>query len=52
MRQLASEIMVALPEQNISQAFCFENRIEQLRMLYSAHNVLYWFQLSHFYIMM
>jgi len=43
-RQLASEIVVALSEQNISQASCFENsliRIEQLMMLFAAQEVLY-----------
>jgi len=43
-QQLASEIVVALSEQNISQALYFENsfvRIEQLTMLFSAQNVLY-----------
>jgi len=43
-RQLASEIVVALSERNISQALYFENRlfgIEQLTMLFSAQKVLY-----------
>jgi len=43
----ASEIVVALSEQNISEALYFENslfRIEQLTMLFSAQKVLYWFR--------
>ena len=38
-----------------SKVLCFENsffRIEQLMMLFFVQNVLYWFQVSHFYIMM
>jgi len=53
--QLASEIVVALSEQNISQTLHFENsiyRIEQLTMLFAPQNVLYWFRVSDFYITM
>jgi len=44
-RQLASEIVVALSKQNISQALYFKNscfRIKQLTMLFAAQEVLYW----------
>jgi len=50
--QLASKIVSALSEQNISQASYFENslfRIKQLTM-FAAHEVPYWFRVSHFYI--
>jgi len=43
-RQLASELVVALPEQNISQGLHFKNSlflIEQLMMLFAAQEVLY-----------
>jgi len=52
-QQLASEIVVALSEQNISQALYFENslfKIEQSTM-FSVQKVLYWFRASQFYIM-
>jgi len=55
MRQLASEFVAALSEQNISQASYFENslfRIQQLTMLFAAQEVLYWFRVLHFYIAM
>jgi len=54
-RQLASEIVVILSEQNISQTLYFENslfRIEQLTMLFAAQKVLCWFRVIHFYITM
>jgi len=54
-QQLASEIVVTLSEQNISQALYLENsllRIDRLTMLFSAQKVLYWFWVSHLYIMM
>jgi len=44
MRQLASENVVTLSEQNISKALCFENsffRIEQVTMLFSVQYVLF-----------
>jgi len=49
------KIVVALSEQNFSQAFYVKNslfRSEQLMMLFSAHKVLYQFQVCHFYITM
>jgi len=52
-RQLASKIVSALSEQNISQASYFENslfRFKQLTMLFAAYEVLYWFRVIHFYI--
>jgi len=45
--------VVALSEQNTTQAFYFQNslfRIEQLTMLFAAHELLYWFHIIHFYI--
>jgi len=53
-RKLASEIVAALSEQNISQASYFENSIstiKQLTILFAAQKV-YWFQVIHFYIAM
>jgi len=44
-RQLASDIVAMLSEQNISQASYFENslfRNPQLTMLFAAQEVLYW----------
>jgi len=44
-RQLASKLVAALSEQNISQASYLENslfRIKQLTMLFAAQEVLYW----------
>jgi len=44
MRQLASEIVAALSEQNISQVSYFEKslfKIQQLTMLFAAQEVLY-----------
>jgi len=52
-RKLASKIVSALSEQNISQASYFENslfRIKQLTMLFAAHEARYWFRVIHFYI--
>jgi len=49
-RQLASTNVSALSEQNISQASYFENSlfgIKQLTMLFAAHEVLYWFRVTH-----
>jgi len=43
-RQLASEIVVALSEQNISQKRCISKiafSLEQLTMLFAAQKVLY-----------
>ena len=43
-RQLASKIVAALSEQNISQALCFENslfRVKQLTILLAVQEVLY-----------
>ena len=54
-RQLASKIVSALSEQNISQASYFENRlfrIKQLTMLFAVQEVLYWFRVIHFNIAM
>jgi len=54
-RQLASKLVAALSEQNISQASYLENslfRIKQLTMLFAAQEVLYWFRVIHFYITM
>ena len=51
-RQLASEIVATLSEQNISQASYFENsffRIKQLTILFAAQKV-YWFRVIHCYI--
>ena len=51
-RQLASKIVSALSEQNISQASYFENslfRIKQLTM-FAAQEVLYWFRVINVYI--
>ena len=51
-RQLASKIVSALSEQNISQASYFENslfRIKQLTM-FAAHEILYWLRVIRFYI--
>jgi len=53
--QLASKIVVALSQQNISQASYFENslfRIKQLITLFAAQEVLYWFRVIHFHITM
>jgi len=44
-QQLASKIVAALSEENISQAPYFENsvfRIKHLTMLFAAQEVLYW----------
>jgi len=54
-QQLASENVVALSEQNISQALYFENsffQIEQLKMLFAAQGVLYIFRMIHFNMIM
>ena len=51
-RQLASKIVSALSEQNISQASYFENNLFRIKKLtmFAAHEVLYWFRVIHFYI--
>jgi len=53
-RQLASEIVAALSEQNVSQASYFKNilfRIKQLTIFFAAQEV-YWFRVIHFCIAM
>jgi len=54
-QQLASDIVVTFSELHISHALHFENslfKIEQLTMLFAAQEILYWFQVIHFYMMM